>query len=211
MGGTRPVLPSVGARHRVWYVLAVLGCFALIWPVWLPWVGLGLVVRDPMITAEALVPMAGGDNRIREAIRLYHEGYAERILLTDMGQVAPTDQVVSLRNRYLAQSEGGVPLAHLYTLDRRVRSTYTELEAVRDLAQREGWQSLILVTSPQHTRRTRLIADRVFAHSDIVVSVQPVRLETTDLARWWVDPDERRMTLLEYPKILALLVGYRGR
>lgn len=180
------------------------------WPLWRPLVGLILVVSDPLVPADAIVPLTGGFERARYAAELWQQGYARWFVAPDTKFVGPYGRLGSEMYRELAL-EGGVIAWHIYETRQSVSSTYTELEVVRDLAQREGWRSLIVVTTPQHTRRTRMIAQQVFARSGITVSVQPVPVDRANPARWWENEHERRMTLMEYAKIAAFLAGYRGR
>ena len=80
---------------------------------------------------------------------------------------------------------------------------------MRDLAQREGWQSLIIVTSPSHTRRSRAIFRTVFTGTGITVSIRPSIGEGKADAAWWRDEHERGMVGREYMKLIAFLVGIR--
>ena len=82
---------------------------------------------------------------------------------------------------------------------------------MRGLAQREGWQSLIVVTSPSHTRRSRAIFRTVFTGTGITVSIRPSISESKGKAdaAWWRDEHERGMVGREYMKLIAFLVGIR--
>ncbi len=202
-------LPSIKKRHVKISLLLVLVVGAAT-PLWLPWVGQILVVADPLASADAVAPLVGGDDRARYAAALWQGGYARCFIASDVRLISPYGRLSSARNSDLAAASG-VPPWQIYQTDRIATSTYTELQAIRDLAQRQGWRSLILVTSPEHTRRTRIIARDVFHTTGIAVSVQPVVGYGYDPAHWWRNEEERRLTGMEYAKLAAFLIGHRGQ
>lgn len=177
-------------------------------PLWLPLLGTALVVADPLAPADAIVALAGSDTRAWYAAELQRAGYARWTLTSDIKYIGPLGRLASEKNRTIAVAGGVLPW-HIYETDRIVPSTYTELLAIRDAARARGWRSLIVVTSPQHTRRTRLMADEIFG-AEIAVSVAPVLGPPYNPAQWWRGEHERRLTLTEYPKLLVFLIGYRG-
>jgi uncharacterized SAM-binding protein YcdF (DUF218 family) len=179
-------------------------------PLWLPWIGLLLVVTDPLTRADAIVPLAGGDDRARYAVALWRSGYAHYFIASDIKLIGPYGHLSSALNSDLAVASGVLPW-QIYQTDRIVTSTYTELQAIRDLAQCQGWRSLIIVTSPEHTRRTWIIARDVFHTTGIAISVQPVVGYGYDPAHWWRNGEERRLTGMEYAKLAAFLIGHRGQ
>lgn len=141
-----------------------------------------LVVVDPLQPADAVIPLAGGVERAEYAARLHQDGYAPWFVATDveqildLGEARPADTPIAR-----LALEQGVAQQHILTTAAPVTSTYTEALAVRDLAQREGWKSLIVVTSPTHTRRSRAIFRTVFTGTDIAVSIRPaINEEETD-------------------------------
>jgi uncharacterized SAM-binding protein YcdF (DUF218 family) len=174
----------------------------------LPLLAVLLVAADPLAPADAAVALAGDlGERAQAAAALVRQGYAPRLIISDM-QAGPDGQLFSPAHRELARA-AGVPEDRLYPADRVARSTYTELGAIRDLARRQGWRTLIVVTSPQHTRRTRIIADAVFRGSGVRVIVRP-SAPSGPLLAWPRSRREAELTLLEYPKLLVFLLGYRG-
>lgn len=194
-------------RQRALFSLTALVALLATAPLWLPAVGLVLVVADPLAPADAIVPLAGDlGERVEYAVMLLETGYAPRLVISDM--VRRGTQLTSESNQALALAAGVAP-NKLVATERVVRSTYSELGAIHALAQRENWRTLIIVTSPEHTRRTQLMANEIFGDGTMVVRVRPVEGYGYHPARWWQSEPERRLTLLEYPKLLAYLLGYR--
>jgi uncharacterized SAM-binding protein YcdF (DUF218 family) len=176
---------------------------------WLPLVEQFLTVADPLHPADAIVPLAGGVERAKYTARLHQDGYAAWFVATDIEQ--PLDWEAALpADTPIARLalEQGVAQQHILTTAAPVTSTYTEALAVRDLAQREGWQSLIVVTSPSHTRRSRAIFRSVFTGTGITVSIRPSIGEKEADEAWWRDQDEREFVLREYAKLFAFCIGY---
>ena len=87
--------------------------------------------------------------------------------------------------------------------------TYEEAIAVQQLAQEQGWRSLIIVTDPHHTRRARMAFRDVFRDSGITVMVRPVNDSWYQADSWWQTRDGLRETWTEYLKLLLYVVGYR--
>jgi len=176
---------------------------------WLPLASDFLVVADPLQPADAVVPLAGGLQRANYAAVLFHQGYASSYVVTD---AVHSENCLQARRFDItgAALAAGIPQEHLRMTTRAVSSTYEEALAVKELAQAQNWQSLIVVTSPTHTRRARLIFRHIFADMSVKITVRPVAYGGDKTHLWWQDPDERKMVLLEYVKLLAFRVGYRA-
>ena len=50
---------------------------------WLPFFGRWLVIADPLVPAQAIVPLAGGGERVNHAARLYKQGKAAWFVATN--------------------------------------------------------------------------------------------------------------------------------
>ncbi len=165
-----------------------------------------------MQPADAAIPLAGGVERAAYAARLHQGGYAPWFVATDVEQILDLGEALSADTPVACLAlEQGVAQQHILTTAAPVTSTYTEALAVSDLAQREGWQSLIVVTNPAHTRRSRAIFRTVFTGTDIAVSIRPAigEGEGEADAAWWCDEHERGMVGREYVKLMAFYTGMR--
>jgi uncharacterized SAM-binding protein YcdF (DUF218 family) len=110
---------------------------------------------DPPGRADAVVVFAGGDGeRQDEGERLVREGVARVLVISD-GGLPGSDNARVCRAR-----PAGLGLRCL-TPD--PATTRGEARAFADLAEREGWRSLVLVTSTYHVRRASLLLDRCYA------------------------------------------------
>lgn len=81
-----------------------------------------------------------------------------------------------------------------------VEDTHQEALITRDLMERLGLRSAILVSSPYHMRRIRLISGKTFAEN-MVTRYVPTRYETPNETFWLLNSYDRRFVLTEYMKI----------
>ncbi len=175
---------------------------------WLPFFGRWLVIADPLVPAQAIVPLAGGGERVNHAARLYKQGKAAWFVATNTPLDLPgIDHSYSDLVRRAAL-RGGVPEERFLVIPTLVYSTYEEALAIRRLAEMRGWDSLLIVTSPYHTRRARTIFNGVFGDSGIGITVRPVDPDTYNGDKWWQDSNNARHTVLEYLKFVAHGIGY---
>lgn len=149
-----------------------------------------LVVADPLVPADAIFVLDGKTPaRELEAAALYHRGFAPRVVVSlarDPIEVArrlagePPPQERSVR----VLEHARVPAASIVRLDRVVENTGQELAADFEYARRHGFRRVILVTSPVHTRRVRIVWNRRY-QAGVAALVHPAPLEPFDPDRWW--------------------------
>jgi uncharacterized SAM-binding protein YcdF (DUF218 family) len=109
---------------------------------------------DPPGRADAVVVFAGGDGeRQDEGERLVRQGVAPVLVISD-GGLPGSDNARLCRER-----PAGLGLR---CVSPDPATTRGEARAFADLAEREGWRSLVLVTSTYHLRRAELLLDRCY-------------------------------------------------
>lgn len=206
--------------RRAVTALAIAAAIALIGiRLLLPAAGRMLVEADPPASADAIVVLAGSyPDRILEAVEIYKEGRAPRIIicrepdtagfrrLAELGVAIPRPFDV---NRQIAERLG-VPPAAIEVMGRAGDSTYSEAQTVLDEAVRRGYRRIILVTSKYHTRRAGEIF-RAFARGQLEVIVRPARDDDFQPEGWWRDRISRRRVIIEYQKLLNFLLVDRWR
>ncbi len=180
-------------------------------PLWLPGIGAFLVVSDPLRKSDALVILSGDENeRISFGAELFHQGYAEWFILTDMRLDKPDSQAAYSRVVKRKAVAAGVAENRILIPPGIVATTYEEAVELRSFAESRGFHSLIIVTSPYHSRRARWILHQVFDASGINLIVQPVQAkESYRPEEWWKSPAGRKHTFFEYVKLLAHFAGCR--
>jgi uncharacterized SAM-binding protein YcdF (DUF218 family) len=152
-------IPALGRRAR-WaggaLALTALGLsFAL-------WGGNLLVAPDPLPPrADVLLvlhgSMRGEEARRNEAMRLWKEGRAERVVLSAPQVYFLGEWVPELMRRHLVRVYGEDAAAHVLMCTQSASSTREEALAVLPCLQRNGVRTVVVVTSNYHTRRARHI------------------------------------------------------
>ena len=104
--------------------------------------------------ADAVVVFAGGDGeRQEEGIRLVREGVAPVLVISDGGLPG------SRKARLCRERPAGL---RLVCVSPDPATTRGEARRFAELAEREGWRSLVLVTSTYHVLRAGLLLERCY-------------------------------------------------
>jgi len=147
------------------------------------------VVNDPPAKADVIVVMGGGlSTRPFAAARLFHQGLAPKILLTNPQSapsvppgLIPADADVG---RTILLNEA-VPAADIFVTADRVSSTYEEALAVRAWAATNGVKRILIPTDIFHTRRVRWVFGKALRSTGIQVQVQAVPVREYAQTNWW--------------------------
>lgn len=182
------------------------------------WAARALVVSADLGRADALVVLAGSSTyveRTREAARLFGEGRAPRVILTDDGQQGGWSSAEQRNPRFVERAaeelrRGGVPAASVEVLPGTPSSTHEEAEALRRYAAARGLRSLLVVTSAYHSRRALWALTRAFEGSGVETGLHPVApgAQTPRPATWWLHPAGWKMVAGEYPKLVYYRLRY---
>jgi uncharacterized SAM-binding protein YcdF (DUF218 family) len=124
-------------------VLAALTARLFVWP-----------STDPPRRADAVLVFAGGrGERLREGLRLVRAGVAPVLAVSDGG----------VRRARFARVCGERPAGvRVVCVTPAESSTRAEARAFGELAGREGWRSVVVVTSDYHLRRASLYMGRCY-------------------------------------------------
>ncbi len=159
------------------------------------------VERDPPGSADAIVALTGGAQRIGDAIELLGRGFGGRLLITGVNERTSRDEIARL-------SPGQRRLVECCVdLDYRARNTVGNAEETRRWVRENGFRSLIVVTSNYHMPRTMVELDHALPQVDKVP--HPVVTRTGDPAGWWASIATARLLASEYVKYL--MVSLRTR
>jgi uncharacterized SAM-binding protein YcdF (DUF218 family) len=168
-----------------------------------------LVVADPLEKSDAIVVLSGGEaERMQEAISLYEEKYAEAIILTETGAVLQGYNATYSSEQRLILIDAGIPPTAIQVTGKHAASTREEAKLVRTLVTNTDTHSLIVVTDPYHTLRTRLIWDEVFNDSGVNIIIRPARGSWYRPETWWMTRAGWTNTLNEYAKLAVYLVTH---
>jgi uncharacterized SAM-binding protein YcdF (DUF218 family) len=208
----------VRARRVAIAALVVLALVLLAWAIHAPVLrGLAstLSIEDPLSEADIIVVVAGGAPfRERAAADLYLQGWAPRILISRATNPPGVEALVALGVRPLdlqAESQAallrfGVPASALVALTEPVRITEEEIGVVQREARARNWRRLILVSSPEHTRRVKTIwYRRGNGDMEVIVRGSPYARRLED--GWWRDRRLSETVLHEYLGLAAIYLG----
>ena len=163
-----------------------------------------LVHEDPIVKADAIVVLAGGNgNRIEAAARLYREGFGEKLLFSGF-RVYPETYSSSLMKKYALKL--GVPEVNIITYNPDVEdSTRGESLANLELLKMNRMKKFIIVTSAYHTRRSNLIYKRAVSllEYDVEFLVYPAPDPYVPINSWWKIRSGQKGIFLEYTKSIA--------
>ena len=172
-------------------------------------VGNQLIHADPLERADAMIVLAPWLDRIIEAAELYRSGYAPLVLLTresreqaeqlliDRGVVESGEE----RRRNVLHALG-VPLEAIVILDGYVSSTADEAVTFAEWARGRPVHSVLVVTSPLHSRRSRLTFVRALQNLRVNVVVRPSKLMQFRTDSWWQSRSTLRDGVLELQKLV---------
>jgi uncharacterized SAM-binding protein YcdF (DUF218 family) len=177
-----------------------------------------LVVEDPLADADALVVVAGDAPFREQAVAdLFKQGWAPRVIISRPANPASVAALLEMGVRRLdIQGESqaalirfGVPAAALVPVEQTAQITEDELALVRQEARAHGWRRLILVSSPEHTRRVKTIWYwRGSGGVEAIVRASPYGRFSRD--GWWRDRRMAERVLHEYLGLAALYLGISG-
>jgi len=163
-------------------------------------VGAILIVADPIVPVDAVVILSGdrGD-RLAMAADMLDRGFVHSLVITNTNPAA---------NRQLAREAVtlGFDRSRIYITDLAVDSTVDEARAVLHFAQSQGWSSLMVVTDPFHSFRTRIIFRRELRGSGVAISVRPVVGHWFRSNTWFRYQDGWRFVFLEVGKLINYFV-----
>jgi len=185
-----------------WWLIPVLVLlFVLILPLFLRGIGALLIFADPLEKADMAVALSGdtGD-RVSEAALLMRNNYVDGIIITYTDEKA--------RDALISEAvKKEISAGRIYVTYATVSNTVDEARAVRELAAERAQESLIVITDPFHTLRTRIIFRDIFEGSGIKIQVRPVADHWYRSDSWWKTREGVNLTIQEYLKIVLYFFG----
>ena len=156
--------------------------------------------QRPETRADGIVALTGGAQRIGDAIDLLAKGYAKRLLISGVNENTSRDQIARLNPGQRRLFDCCVDL------DYRARNTIGNAIETRRWAEKNGFDTIIVVTSNYHMPRT--LAELDHALPNLQKIPYPVAA-TIDPHDWWHNPATAKVLVYEYLKLLAVWVRTR--
>ena len=136
---------------------------------------------------EVIICLNLSNARVKKAVKLFRQGYADKILVTFPG----TRKLVT---------ENGVPDENVLSLDSKPNSTYEEALGVIQFMHREKIYSAILVSDPYHMYRVKWTYDHL-VDTEAIQLVYTASKQIHEKKFWWDGQKSRRFILSEIPKV----------
>jgi uncharacterized SAM-binding protein YcdF (DUF218 family) len=170
--------------------------------------GTALVVTEPIDQPDAILPLASHEwERLPEAAALAAGAPRARVLLTQPIRVNAFN-CFDCANRVERLVDAGVAKERIDFLPRKVYRTLDEAQAFREWAEAHGVKSVVVVTSPYHTRRALGAFRHILLGTGIAVGVRPSSASPAEPARWWRHKYDRWYVSYEWRARLFYLIRF---
>jgi uncharacterized SAM-binding protein YcdF (DUF218 family) len=176
-------------------------------------VGRWLVREDALIHADALVVLSGGmPYRAEAAAHYFESGYAREVWVTR--PEGPFEQLKEIGIQYVGEDDYNrqilihlqVPEKDIHVLPGTIIDTEQEVEEIARELRKEGKTSVIIVTSPEHTRRVRALWNKL-AGERLTAVVRAAHEDPFDANHWWRNTRDALSVVRE---ILGLMNVWAG-
>lgn len=161
--------------------------------------GYFLVVDEKPVKSDVIIVLSGGQGRLEKGVKLYKEGYAPYLLLTNGSEEQLYERALAL----------GVPTDHIFMEDKSA-STLDNAIYSKEIMLEKHFKSAIVVSSNSHMRRVKILYDQTFRNSGIRLTYMAGENQTYNPSAWWVEESNRKTTISEYIKLVGNLLGYHG-
>lgn len=178
-------------------------------------IGNWLVVEDPLQQSDVIVVLNGQmPVRAEEAAAIFQQKFAPEVWITRPAD-DPTEELRRLGIAYVGEPfydekilmQLGVPPESVRVMDQPSSNTEDEVNKIGALARSEGFRRVIVVTSKAHTRRVRLIWQRLLGRDPTLI-VRYATADPYDGAHWWRHTQDSLDVLRETTGILNAWAGF---
>jgi uncharacterized SAM-binding protein YcdF (DUF218 family) len=177
-----------------------------------------LVVKHSPEKSDLIVCLSGSNvERGLATADAYDMGFAPKIFLA---RETPPDGAAVLMERGLNYPENkdlllmllkglGVPRDAMLISDKSVESLFEEAEMVKKVVDDGGYRSIIVITSPTHSRRAWLTFRKVFrGDENIRILVTPTSYSNYKPEEWWKKGPYAHEVISEYGKLIYNSLKY---
>jgi uncharacterized SAM-binding protein YcdF (DUF218 family) len=175
--------------------------------------GRWLVREDPLSRADVIVVLSGRlPYRAEDAAKVFRLGYAPEVWVSR--PESPADELQEFGIHYVGEEEynrqilvhEGVPESAVHIFPETVVDTLQEEEEIAREMRRTGKTTVIIVTSPQHTRRVRALWKRIVGDEPKLI-VRVAAEDPFDADHWWRNTRDVFAVVREY---LGLVNAWTG-
>ncbi len=163
-----------------------------------------LFQKDELKPSDVIVVLSGEEaERVEYGVRLFKEGWARKNRIIMTGGPVVWRYTWSALMKMQAESLG---ISGKYILmEDGSRSTAEEARHTKELLEKQGYTSIMLVTSPYHSKRASKIFKTVMGDGVRVISA-PVEESWFSFEGWWKRPRDRDTVFSEYLKFVRFWI-----
>jgi len=214
--GKKPDRPRISKWIFFLFVIALIVISHYRAPI-LTYIGNYLIVKHPLQKADLIVCMAGEPvARGLAAAKVYENGLAPSVFISREKLPDGHEDLKKRKVHYperrdliIMMLQGlGVPRSACVTNNQFVGSTYDEVKMVRDHVRRQGYRSLIIVTSPHHTKRTWLTFSKLFEKDAVKIMMMPSHYSGFRPENWWKRSKYIKELIIEYQKLIYYAIKF---
>ena len=166
--------------------------------------GRWLVREDPLSRADVIVVLSGGlPYRAEGAAKVFRLRYAPETWVSR--PESPAGELQELGIHYVGEEEynrqiliqEGVPESAVHIFPKTVANTEQEVEEIAREMRRTGKTTVIIVTSPQHTRRVKALWKTIVGNDPKLI-VRAAAEDPFDADHWWRNTRDSLAVVREY-------------
>jgi uncharacterized SAM-binding protein YcdF (DUF218 family) len=175
--------------------------------------GRWLVREDPASGADMIVVLSGGlPYRAEAAAEVFHRGYAREVWVSR--PESPGPDLLARGIHYVGEEEynrdiliaEGVPESAVHIFPGTIVDTEQEVEEIGREMRSSGKTSVLIVTSPEHTRRVKALW-KLLAGSGLKMTVHAAREDPFDADHWWRNTRDALSVVREYLGLANVWAG----
>jgi len=166
--------------------------------------GRWLVREDPLSRADLIVVLSGAiPYRAEGAAKVFRLGYAPEVWVSR--PESPAEELQELGIHFVGEEEynhqiliqEGVPESAVHIFPETVANTEQEVEEIAREMRRTGKTTVIIVTSPQHTRRVKALWKTIVGNDPKLI-VRAAAEDPFDADHWWRNTRDSLAVVREY-------------
>jgi uncharacterized SAM-binding protein YcdF (DUF218 family)/glycosyltransferase involved in cell wall biosynthesis len=185
----------------------ILACYILLFHSPIVWIaGDQLAVSHEPQKVDAIVVLSGDgeinyinqsyQRRTLDAIKYFKNGYASQIIISS-GRDQTFSEVEIIKSLLVKR---GVPEDVIFLINEYPKSTFENISLINDKLNKNNIKSIILITSPYHSRRALWIFRKTFP--ELIVLAPKVIDTPSKEIEWSTSVDQLRVIVYEYVSII---------
>jgi len=177
-------------------------CFVFIAPYY-------LTCSDIPYKTDAVIILVGPGfkKRAKEADKLVKKGVVNYIFIPErfeaIGPFKEQGHIV-VKSKVMIPSDSSSTRMREYWKSNQ--NTYRELLRAKEMIDRYGFKTAVIVSSPYHMRRVKIMCSKIFSEDQYSISCVGTPYEKTRRLFWFLHSYDRHWVLTEYMKLCGLFI-----